>query len=190
MLAGHFGLAAAVKSREPQVPLWALMLSTQLLGVVFLVLYAFGVETLGPAPGLKANYGSELANMDYSHSLVGALVISLLGLIITAVFWGRRNERSCAERRQEWRSITAWNRRRKLQLMRRCSRRARRSGVKLLAMACGQPYRRTLGLCPQVRKELSLRRTSPLIPDALQGKRTGAGREMASRLTRTMRKSR
>ena len=35
MLAGHFGFAAAVKSREPQVPLWALMLSTQLLDVFF-----------------------------------------------------------------------------------------------------------------------------------------------------------
>ena len=28
MIAGHFGFAAAVKSREPQTPLWALMFAT------------------------------------------------------------------------------------------------------------------------------------------------------------------
>ena len=28
MIAGHFGLAAGVKGRQRQVPLWALMLAT------------------------------------------------------------------------------------------------------------------------------------------------------------------
>jgi hypothetical protein len=32
MIAGHFGLAAAVKAKRPAVPLWALMLAS-LLGI-------------------------------------------------------------------------------------------------------------------------------------------------------------
>jgi hypothetical protein len=44
MTAGHFGFAAVVKSQAPRVPLWALMLSTYLLDVVFIILVATGVE--------------------------------------------------------------------------------------------------------------------------------------------------
>ena len=45
MIAGHFGFAAAVKSREPETPLWALMLATVWLDVVFVPLYLSGIET-------------------------------------------------------------------------------------------------------------------------------------------------
>ena len=54
MIAGHFGLAAGVKSREPAVPLWALMLATQWLDVVFVPLVGAGVEGLAPVPGMSA----------------------------------------------------------------------------------------------------------------------------------------
>lgn len=40
MFAGHFGLAAAVKAKAPEVPLWVLMLSTQLPDIVFVPLYS------------------------------------------------------------------------------------------------------------------------------------------------------
>jgi membrane-bound metal-dependent hydrolase YbcI (DUF457 family) len=89
MIAGHFGLAAAVKGREPQVPLWALMLSTQLLDVIFVVLYAFGIESYTTIPGV--GYGGAIIHADYTHSLVGALVISLLAMLVAMIPWGRRN---------------------------------------------------------------------------------------------------
>lgn len=91
MLAGHFALAAVVKSRQPQLPLWALMLATQLLDVLFLGTYALGVEKLEPVPGTNGGYGNVIITADYTHSLVGALVISLVALIVTSIFWGRRN---------------------------------------------------------------------------------------------------
>lgn len=91
MLAGHFGLAAIVKSRQPQMPLWALMLSTQLLDVIALVLLAFGLEYFVPEPGTTSNYGSLVIHADYSHSLVGALAISLVAMLVTMIPWGRRN---------------------------------------------------------------------------------------------------
>jgi len=87
MLAGHFALAAIVKSRQPQIPLWALMLSTQLLDVAFVALLLFGVESYRAGPA----YGQAEINAAYTHSLVGALGISLVALIVAATFWGRRN---------------------------------------------------------------------------------------------------
>jgi hypothetical protein len=91
MLAGHFGLAAVVKARQPQLPLWSLMLATQLLDVIFLVTYALGVERLDPVPGTPGGYGNLIITADYTHSLVGALAISLVAAIVTWIFWGRRN---------------------------------------------------------------------------------------------------
>jgi hypothetical protein len=91
MLAGHFGLAAIVKSREPQVPLWALMLSTQLLDVLFVPMVALGYESFTPVAGTNAGYGELVFRADYTHSLVGALAISLVAMLVAMIPWGRRN---------------------------------------------------------------------------------------------------
>jgi hypothetical protein len=91
MIAGQFGLAAAVKSREPQLPLWSLMLCTQLIDVLFVVLYGLGLEGYKPVPGTNGGYGNWIFNANYTHSLVGALAISLVVMIIAMIPWGRRN---------------------------------------------------------------------------------------------------
>jgi membrane-bound metal-dependent hydrolase YbcI (DUF457 family) len=67
------------------------MLGTSLLDVVFVVLYFAGAENYKATPGTSGGYGEKLFTADYSHSLVGALVISLVALVITWVVWGRRN---------------------------------------------------------------------------------------------------
>jgi membrane-bound metal-dependent hydrolase YbcI (DUF457 family) len=91
MLAGHFGLAAAVKARQPQVPLWALMLSTQLMDVIFIGLYLAGIEGFKPVPGTNGGYGNLIISADYTHSLVGALILSLVAMIVAWIPWGRLN---------------------------------------------------------------------------------------------------
>jgi hypothetical protein len=90
MIAGHFGLAAAVKSQERQVPLWALMLGTQWLDVLFIPLFIMGVETIVPAPGLEPGYGHAVIHADYTHSFVGALVLSAIFGLFFLLRWGRR----------------------------------------------------------------------------------------------------
>src|SRR6478736_5834635 len=55
MIAGHYGLAAGVKSYAPRLPLWALMLSTFLLDVVFIFLNIAGIEYLTPVDPARAN---------------------------------------------------------------------------------------------------------------------------------------
>lgn len=89
MFAGHFGLAAATKSQEPEIPLWALMLSTQLLDVLFVPLFIAGIETADAVPGAPS-YGGSIIHANYTHSLVGALLISLIAGLLAARPWGRR----------------------------------------------------------------------------------------------------
>jgi hypothetical protein len=90
MIAGHFGFAAGVKSAEPRAPLWALMLATAWLDIVFVPLFAAGIETIEPIPGTEGGYGNGIIHADYTHSLVGAAILALLFGLVAAVPWGRR----------------------------------------------------------------------------------------------------
>jgi hypothetical protein len=90
VIAGHFGLAAAVKARAPATPLWALMLATQWLDVVFVPLLVGGVERLEPVAGTKPGaYGGAIIHADYTHSLVGAVVLSILLGGLLALRYGK-----------------------------------------------------------------------------------------------------
>ena len=84
MIAGHFGLAAAVKAGRPAIPVWTLMLATAWLDVVFVPLYLSGIETVD-----GAGYGGGVIHADYTHSLVGALVLAALFGGVAAIKLGR-----------------------------------------------------------------------------------------------------
>ena len=90
MIAGHFGFAAIVKGRETRVPLWSLMLATVWLDIVFIPLLLMKIESLQTVPGLHGGYGENIIYADYTHSLVGALVLSAVFGLIFAPIWGRR----------------------------------------------------------------------------------------------------
>jgi len=91
MVAGHFGFAALVKAHERQTPLWALMLACQWLDVVFIPLFATHLETITPVEGSAGGYGEVIIHADYTHSLVGALALSLLFGGFGAALWGKRS---------------------------------------------------------------------------------------------------
>ena len=90
MITGHFGLAAAVKSAEKPVPLWALMLATVWLDVLFTPLFLAGVETIHDVPGTDGGYGDGIIHADYTHSLIGALIIAAVTGWLCARVWNRR----------------------------------------------------------------------------------------------------
>ena len=92
MIAGHFGLAAAVKARAPAVPFWALLLASEWLDVVFVPLFLAGVERLVPIPGSRPGaYGEAIIHADYTHSLVGAALLSILFGLALAIRYGTRS---------------------------------------------------------------------------------------------------
>ena len=89
MIAGHFGFAAMVKARERTAPLWALMLATVWLDIVFIPLLLMQVESVQPVrtpPG----YGGLIIHADLTHSLLGMLVLSAALGIAFLPGWGRR----------------------------------------------------------------------------------------------------
>jgi len=90
VIAGHFGLAAGVKAHQPAVPLWALMLATQWLDVVFVPLFVAHVERIDVIGGGAPGYGNGIIHADYTHSLVGAVVLSLVFALPAAWRWGRQ----------------------------------------------------------------------------------------------------
>ncbi|KAB8126039.1 permease [Gracilibacillus oryzae] len=89
MFAGHFGVAAAVKSKAPELPVWTLIVSSQLLDIVFLPLNLAGLETMEPIG--EGGYANLMIYAFYSHSLVGALILSVLAGLLAARFWGKKS---------------------------------------------------------------------------------------------------
>lgn len=89
MIAGHFGFAAAVKAKVPRAPLWALMLASVWLDVIFVPLFAAGIEPIEKVAGTSGGYGEGIIHADYTHSLVGALVIAAAFGLVCAIWWRR-----------------------------------------------------------------------------------------------------
>ena len=91
MIAGHFGFAAAVKSRETATPLWALMFACVWLDIVFVPLFVAGVETVQKAGDAHGGYGALIIHADYTHSFVGMALLSAVLGGFAGLFWGRRS---------------------------------------------------------------------------------------------------
>lgn len=88
MFAGHFGLAAAVKAKQPEVPLWSLMGASQLLDILFVPFLLSGVETIDSSGGI--GYGKAIIHADYTHSLVSALALAVIAGFLARRAWGKR----------------------------------------------------------------------------------------------------
>ena len=91
MTAGHFGFAAGVKSQAQRVPLWALMFSSYLLDFVFIILVSAGVESFAPLNRAHPVYGGVIIHAYYSHSLVGALIISVVAGLFAMWIWNKKS---------------------------------------------------------------------------------------------------
>lgn len=91
MIAGHFGLAAGIKKIAPRLPLWSLLLATFFLDVVFVFFAASGLEKITPVAPTNPNaYGGSLIHAYYTHSFVGALIISTVAGLLASRPWGKR----------------------------------------------------------------------------------------------------
>ena len=90
MIAGHIGAAAGAKRWAPHVPLWAMMVATFLIDIVFGVLWLFGVEDMTNLEGTESGYGNLAFDVDWSHSFFGVMFLCLVVLIVCSRFWGAK----------------------------------------------------------------------------------------------------
>jgi hypothetical protein len=94
MLMGHYGVSFAVKPAHKTLPLWLCFLAVQWLDFWWGGLVIAGVEKFRVGSG-----GLEFYYMPYSHSLPGALALSVLLGLIAAAF--------CAPRRRTFLIVAA-----------------------------------------------------------------------------------
>jgi membrane-bound metal-dependent hydrolase YbcI (DUF457 family) len=86
MIIGHYSVALAAKRMAPTVALWHLFIAVQLIDIFFSVFVLLGVEKLRIVPGITRSNALDLYYMPYTHSLVGALVWSLIAGGLYAVW--------------------------------------------------------------------------------------------------------
>jgi hypothetical protein len=86
---GHYGVSLAAKRWAPRLSLGWLFLAVQVLDLLFATFVLVGIEKMAIVPGFTAYNPYDLFFMPYSHSLVGALVWSVLLGLLTRVLVGR-----------------------------------------------------------------------------------------------------
>jgi membrane-bound metal-dependent hydrolase YbcI (DUF457 family) len=89
MITGHFGLAAAVKARRPECPLWVLMLATVWLDIIFVPLFLADIETIEKAPDATRPYGDGIIHATYTHSIPGVILLAGIFGYGCAHRWGK-----------------------------------------------------------------------------------------------------
>jgi NADH:ubiquinone oxidoreductase subunit 2 (subunit N) len=88
MFIGHYGIAYGVKKKITDIPLWLYFASVQLLDLIAFTLVLFGIEKASYVPGENPFFRNHL-ELPYSHSLSGAIIISLLVFIF---LWNSRRK--------------------------------------------------------------------------------------------------
>ena len=81
MFIGHYGLGFMIKRKVSDIPLWILFLSVQLMDIVAFILVFFGVEKAAYRNSDNPFFRNNL-DLPYSHSLVGALLLSAIVYLI------------------------------------------------------------------------------------------------------------
>lgn len=90
MIAGHIGAAAGAKRWAPNVPLWAMLIATFLIDIIFGILWLFGVEDMSALPDTDGGYGQLALEVDWSHSFFGTLFLCLVVWIVGGRRWGAK----------------------------------------------------------------------------------------------------
>ena len=88
MIAGHIGAAAGAKRWAPNVPVWALLVGSFLIDLIFGILYATGKENIEAMEGTDGGYGKMAFQVDWSHSFFGTILLCTVVVIVATRFFG------------------------------------------------------------------------------------------------------
>jgi hypothetical protein len=86
---GHYGASFAGKALDRTIPLWVLFIAVQLLDFIWAILILLGIEHVRVVPGIMAASALDLYDMPYTHSLAGAVAISVVVGALFCLLWKR-----------------------------------------------------------------------------------------------------
>ncbi|MFO0662946.1 MAG: hypothetical protein U0174_03290 [Polyangiaceae bacterium] len=89
MTAGHLAAVLIPFGRLRRVPLWLLLLATQLPDVVWWSLALLGIEEPTPRSFIDVTVSGLQVDMAYSHAVVGVAVTAVFVAIVVASIWRR-----------------------------------------------------------------------------------------------------
>ena len=78
MFVGHYSASFVAKRADRTIPLWVLFIAVQFLDVLWAPFVLLGIEKVRIVPGFTKASALDLYYMPYTHSLVGALVWSVV----------------------------------------------------------------------------------------------------------------
>lgn len=78
MFVGHYSASFVAKRADRSIPLWTLFIAVQFIDVLWSLFVFLGIEKVRIVPGFTRASPLDLYYMPYTHSLVGAIVWSLL----------------------------------------------------------------------------------------------------------------
>ncbi len=81
MFVGHYSVAFAAKSEKNEIPLWVLFIAVQFLDYIWATLVLLGIEKLRVIKGFTAGSMLDSYFHPYSHSLIAAILWSVVAAI-------------------------------------------------------------------------------------------------------------
>ena len=88
MFLGHYGVAFGARTERNKIPLWVLFVAVQLLDLLWAPFVFLGLERVRIVLGIPATSPLGPSYMQYTHSLVGALVWSALAAFVYKLMRG------------------------------------------------------------------------------------------------------
>ena len=89
MFVGHYSVAFACRTERNKIPLWVLFVAVQFLDYIWATLVLLGIEKLRVIKGFTAGSMLDSYFHPYSHSLITAILWSVVAALIYKAFWGR-----------------------------------------------------------------------------------------------------
>ena len=89
MFVGHYSVAFAAKSDRNKIPLWVLFVAVQFLDYVWATLVLLGIEKLRVIKGFTAGSMLDSYFHPYSHSLITAVMWSIVAAFVYRTVCGR-----------------------------------------------------------------------------------------------------
>ena len=89
MFVGHYSVAFACRTERNRIPLWVLFIAVQFLDYIWATLVLLGIEKLRVIKGFTAGSMLDSYFHPYSHSLITAVIWSVIAALIYKTVCGR-----------------------------------------------------------------------------------------------------